>query len=102
MIVTWNPKTKEFQYLITNLPPEDFSLRDVCLAYHLRWQVEMNHRFYLCNWFLRIASLASSFSSLVFVQTTLIQKMDSRWLFERFLLWPLFFLLPDQGDICLL
>jgi hypothetical protein len=36
MIVTWNPKTKEFQYLITNLPPEDFNLRDVCLAYHLR------------------------------------------------------------------
>lgn len=41
MIVTWNPKTKEFQYLITNLPREDFSLRHVCLAYHLRWQVEL-------------------------------------------------------------
>lgn len=41
IIVTWNPKTKEFQYLITNLSPEDFSLRDVCLAYHLRWQVKL-------------------------------------------------------------
>ncbi len=41
LVVTWNPKTKQFQYLITNLPPEDFSLRDVCLAYHLRWQVEL-------------------------------------------------------------
>ena len=41
MIVTWNPKTKEFQYLLTNLPREEFSLRDVCLAYHLRWQVEL-------------------------------------------------------------
>ena len=41
MIVSWNPKTKEFQYLITNLPPEDFSMLDVCLAYHLRWQVEL-------------------------------------------------------------
>lgn len=41
MIVTWNPKTKEFQYLLTNLPIEKFTLSDVCLAYHLRWQVEL-------------------------------------------------------------
>jgi hypothetical protein len=41
MIVTWNPKTKEFQYLVTNLPLERFTLSDVCLAYHLRWQVEL-------------------------------------------------------------
>lgn len=41
MIVTWNPQTKEFQYLITNLDAGEFSLEDVCLAYHLRWQVEL-------------------------------------------------------------
>ena len=41
MIVTWNSQTKEFQYLITNLDYPQFSLRDVCLAYHLRWQVEL-------------------------------------------------------------
>ena len=41
MIVTWNSQTKEFQYLITNLDCQQFSLRDVCVAYHLRWQVEL-------------------------------------------------------------
>jgi len=41
MIVTWNPQTKEFQYLITNLDATQFSIHQVCLAYHLRWQVEL-------------------------------------------------------------
>jgi hypothetical protein len=41
MIVTWNSQTKEYQYLITNLDYRQFSIQDVCLAYHLRWQVEL-------------------------------------------------------------
>ena len=41
MVVTWNKQTKEFQYLITNLARERYSVEKVCLAYKLRWQVEL-------------------------------------------------------------
>ena len=41
LIVTWNSKTREFQYLATNLPPERYSVYDVAKAYRLRWQVEL-------------------------------------------------------------
>ena len=41
MLATWNPKTEEHQYLITNLPINQFSAKDLCLAYKLRWQVEL-------------------------------------------------------------
>ena len=41
LIVTWNSKTREFQYLATNLPPERYSAYDVAKAYRLRWQVEL-------------------------------------------------------------
>jgi hypothetical protein len=41
MIVTWNSQTKEYQYLITNLDFRQFSIWDVCIGYHLRWQVEL-------------------------------------------------------------
>ena len=41
LIVTWNPSTKEFQYLATNLPPERYSVYEVAKAYRLRWQVEL-------------------------------------------------------------
>ncbi len=35
LIVTWNSKTREFQYLATNLPPERYSAYDVAKAYRL-------------------------------------------------------------------
>jgi hypothetical protein len=41
LIVTCNSKTREFQYLATNLPPERYSVYDVAKAYRLRWQVEL-------------------------------------------------------------
>lgn len=41
MIVTWNSEDRAFQYLITNLDPERYPLRRVCLGYRLRWQVEL-------------------------------------------------------------
>lgn len=41
MLASGNPETKEHQYLITNLPRNQFSTKDLCLAYKLRWQVEL-------------------------------------------------------------
>ncbi|MCA1604796.1 MAG: IS4 family transposase [Acidobacteria bacterium] len=41
LIVTWNASTKEFQYVVTNLPPERYSVYEVAKAYRLRWQVEL-------------------------------------------------------------
>ena len=41
LILTWNPSTKEFQYLAANLPPERYSVYQVAKAYRLRWQVEL-------------------------------------------------------------
>ncbi|MGH8581334.1 MAG: IS4 family transposase [Gammaproteobacteria bacterium] len=40
-IVTWNPSTKAFLYLVTNLPSERYSSFQVAKAYRLRWQVEL-------------------------------------------------------------
>lgn len=41
LIVTWNKKTKEYQYLITNVCREQLSVEQIILAYKLRWQVEL-------------------------------------------------------------
>jgi hypothetical protein len=41
LIVRWNPETKSFDYLLTNLPKNRYSLNTVCLGYKLRWQVEL-------------------------------------------------------------
>ncbi|MGH8489164.1 MAG: IS4 family transposase [Gammaproteobacteria bacterium] len=41
LLVTWNTSTKEFQYLVTNLPSERYSIYQVALTYRLRWQVEL-------------------------------------------------------------
>lgn len=41
LLLTWNPQTREYQYLITNLPRERYSPADVVRAYRLRWQVEL-------------------------------------------------------------
>jgi hypothetical protein len=41
LIVSWNPKTKSFCYLLTNLPPDRYTIDIVCLGYKLRWQIEL-------------------------------------------------------------
>src|SRR6266436_4906095 len=41
LIVSWNPETKSFDYLLTNLPPSQYTLNTICLGYKLRWQVEL-------------------------------------------------------------
>ncbi|MDH3600001.1 MAG: IS4 family transposase [Candidatus Tectomicrobia bacterium] len=41
LIVRWNPETKSFDYLLTNLPQERYTINMVCLGYKLRWQVEL-------------------------------------------------------------
>jgi hypothetical protein len=39
LIVSWNPQTQCFDYLLTNLPRDRYSISMICLAYKLRWQV---------------------------------------------------------------
>jgi len=41
MIITWNPKTKCFFYLVTNLDTRKYSVQDVLRIYKLRWQGEL-------------------------------------------------------------
>lgn len=41
LIVSWNPETQVYQYLVTNLPREDFETSDITDGYHLRWQIEL-------------------------------------------------------------
>jgi Transposase DDE domain len=41
LIVRWNPQKKCFDYLLTNLPQDRYTLSMICLAYKLRWQVEL-------------------------------------------------------------
>jgi Transposase DDE domain len=41
LIVSWNPQTKCFDYLLTNLPQDRYTIRMICLGYKLRWQVEL-------------------------------------------------------------
>lgn len=41
MIIIWNPNKKEFQYLITNLSYDLYPTKKLCLAYKLRWQIEL-------------------------------------------------------------
>jgi Transposase DDE domain len=41
LIVRWNTKTQSFEYLVTNLPQDRYSISIVCLGYKLRWQVEL-------------------------------------------------------------
>lgn len=40
LIVSWNPKDKCFNDLLTNLPQDNYTISLVCLGYKLRWQVE--------------------------------------------------------------
>jgi len=41
LIVSWNPQTKCFDDLLTNLPKDRYTIRMICLGYKLRWQVEL-------------------------------------------------------------
>src|SRR6266436_1039672 len=41
LIVSWNPETKCFDYLLTNLPQDRYTISMICLGYKLRWQVEL-------------------------------------------------------------
>src|SRR5262249_49502137 len=41
LIISWNRRTKEFCYLLTNLPAQRYPLDMICRAYKWRWQVEL-------------------------------------------------------------
>jgi len=41
LIVSWNSETKCFDYLLTNLPQDRYTMSIICLGYKLRWQVEL-------------------------------------------------------------
>src|SRR5713101_2832601 len=41
LIISWNRQTKEFCYLLTNLPATRYRLDMICRAYKWRWQVEL-------------------------------------------------------------
>jgi hypothetical protein len=41
LIVSWNSETKCFDYLLTNLPQDSYTISMICLGYKLRWQIEL-------------------------------------------------------------
>ena len=41
LIISWNRRTKEFCYLLTNLPAQRYPLDTICRAYKWRWQGEL-------------------------------------------------------------
>jgi hypothetical protein len=41
LLVRWNPETKCFDYLLTNLHQDRYPISIICLGYKLRWQVEL-------------------------------------------------------------
>ena len=41
LMVDYNPKTREFRYLLTNLPRTRYAPEQIGLAYKLRWQIEL-------------------------------------------------------------
>jgi hypothetical protein len=41
LIVSWNPETKCFDYLLTNLSQDRYTISMICLGYKRRWQVEL-------------------------------------------------------------
>ena len=41
LIVSWNPQTNCFDYLLTNLFQDRYTIGTICLGYKLRWQVEL-------------------------------------------------------------
>jgi len=41
LLISWNRQTKEFCYLLTNLPAQRYHLDMIYRAYKWRWQVEI-------------------------------------------------------------
>lgn len=41
VVVSWNPKNKQFGFYVTNLPRDRYSVVDILQAYRLRWQIEL-------------------------------------------------------------
>jgi hypothetical protein len=41
LIVSWNPESKCFDYLLTNLSQDRYPIDIICIGYKLRWQVEL-------------------------------------------------------------
>jgi hypothetical protein len=41
LLISWNRRTQEFCYLVTNLPAKRYPLEVICRAYKWRWQVEL-------------------------------------------------------------
>src|SRR5437867_323592 len=41
LLISWNRRTQEFCYLLTNLPAQRYPLDMICRAYKWRWQVEL-------------------------------------------------------------
>src|SRR5262245_44771561 len=41
LLLSWNRRTQEFCYLVTNLPAKRYPLDTICRAYKWRWQVEL-------------------------------------------------------------
>ena len=41
LIVSWNPETNCFDYLLTNLSQDRYTISMICLGYKRRWQVEL-------------------------------------------------------------
>jgi hypothetical protein len=41
LLVRWNPETKSFDDLVTNLPQSKYDINMLCLGYQRRWQVEL-------------------------------------------------------------
>src|SRR3989442_2338427 len=42
LILSWNPRTKSFSSLLTNLPSKGYPIHVICRAYKWRWQVEIS------------------------------------------------------------
>jgi hypothetical protein len=72
LIVSWNPTTKSFCYLLTNLPQDRYTIEMVCLAYKLRWQVEI---YQSCN--LRRTLFGSKMHFLGSSRAQLVNILDS-------------------------
>ena len=46
LFISWNRQTKEFCYLLTNLPATRYRLDMIYRAYKWRWQLEISQPYY--------------------------------------------------------
>jgi hypothetical protein len=72
LIVRWNLQKKCFDYLLTNLPQDRYTLTTICLGYKLRWQVEI---YQSCN--LRRTLFGSKMHFLGSSRAQLVNILDS-------------------------